>query len=227
MKTPCSCTKLIFILQPSSLILIFHMAFRKQVANSAAWVGLSTVVVKILAFVTITLVLARVLEPADFGLVAIAWLAINGFEFLREMGIASASSTGKMTTMASLPMSPSSPSLLSSVLFYLLIFSVAPLIEQFFRDAEGITPVLRVLALIMIINAISQVPYTLMAKDLQFRNKAIPEIIGGVLNSIIAIVLALNGYGVWALVAGYLADGVARSSLVWFFTNGDPNCAST
>jgi len=63
------------------------MTFRKQVVSSAAWVGLSTAIVKVLSFITITLVLARVLEPSDFGLVGLAWLAINAFDFLRELGI--------------------------------------------------------------------------------------------------------------------------------------------
>ena len=198
------------------------MAFRRQVANSAIWVGLSTVVVKLLSFVTITLVLARVLDPADFGLVAVAWLAINSFEFFREMGVASAliyrqeDSDGIDADVANIAL------ILGSLIIYPIIFLLAPFIEQFFRDAAGITPVLRVLALVMIINALSQTPYTLMAKDLDFRNKAIPEIIGGILNSIIAITMALTGYGVWALVAGYLADAIARTSLVWFFTKWRP-----
>ncbi len=198
------------------------MTFRSRVANSAIWVGSSTIIVKILAFITITLVLARVLEPEDFGLVAIAWLAINSFEFLRGLGIAAAliyrkeDEGGLGSDVAFFAL------IASSIIIYMVIYVLAPWIEDFFREAEGVTPVLRTLALVIVINGISQVPYTLMAKELDFRNKAIPEIIAGILNSVIAITLALRGYGVWALVTGYLVDGIMRTSLVWFFSSWRP-----
>ncbi|MCO6453226.1 MAG: lipopolysaccharide biosynthesis protein [Caldilineales bacterium] len=198
------------------------MSIRSQVTSGAIWVGLSAVVVKLLAFITITLVLARVLDPTDFGLVGIAWLAINALEFFREMGIASAliyrqkddHGIAADVTFISL--------CFSSIFVYMAAFVLAPAIEYFFSDAEGITPVLRVLALTMIINSISQTSYTLLAKDMQFRSKAIPEIIGGVLNAIVAVVMALTGFGVWALVGGYLADAFTRTGLVWFFSPWRP-----
>ncbi len=198
------------------------MTFKRQVASSAAWVGLSTVVVKVLSFIAITLVLARVLEPSDFGLVGIAWLAINSFDYLRELGISSAliyrqdDDDGIAADVANIAL------IVAGFIIYGIIFLTAPLIEMFFRDADGLTPILRVLGLVMIINSIGQTPYTLLAKNLQFRNRAIPEIIAGVTNSVIAIYLALTGYGVWALVYGYLADSIVRTSLVWFFTNWRP-----
>ncbi len=198
------------------------MSFRSQVANSAMWLGLSTVVIKILSFITITLVLARVLQPADFGVVGIAWLAMNALDYFREMGIASAL-TYRQDDDDSIASDVAFITLLiSSVAFYLVIYAAAPAVQYFFRDAQGVTPVLRVLALTTLINGISQTPYTLLAKELNFRNKAIPEIIGGIGNSIVAIGMALSGFGVWSLVGGYLTDAVLRSSLVWFFTRWRP-----
>ncbi|NOX63627.1 MAG: oligosaccharide flippase family protein [Chloroflexi bacterium] len=198
------------------------MSFRSRVAGSAAWVGLSTVIIKILSFATITLVLARVLEPADFGLVGVAWLAINALDFLRELGIASAlvyrqkDDDGLAADVAFIALN------VSSVFIYLVIFITAPWIEALFQNVAGVAPVLRVLALTMIINGVGQVPYTLLAKDLQFRNKAIPEIIAGVVNATVASTMALTGFGVWALVGGYLADALTRSSLVWAFSSWRP-----
>lgn len=198
------------------------MSFRTQVANSAIWLGLSTVVIKILSFITITLVLARVLQPADFGVVGIAWLAMNALDYFREMGIASAL-TYRQDADDSVASDVAFVTLLvSSIVFYFVIYLTAPWVQYFFRDSEGVTPVLRVLALTTLINGISQTPYTLLAKELDFRNKAIPEIIGGIGNSIVAITLALTGFGVWSLVGGYLTDAVLRSSLVWFFTRWRP-----
>ncbi len=198
------------------------MTFRKQVTASAAWVGLSTAIVKVLAFITITLVLARVLEPDDFGLVGLAWLAINAFDFLRDLGITAAlvyrqqDDDGVAEDVAYIALA------IASVVIYAIVFTAAPWIERFFSDAEGLAAILRVLALTMLINAIGQVPYTLMAKNLDFRNKAIPEIIAGAGNSIVAITMALTGFGVWALVGGYLTDSILRNSLVWFFTAWRP-----
>ena len=198
------------------------MTFRKQVVSSAAWVGLSTAIVKTLSFITITLVLARVLEPGDFGLVGLAWLAINAFDFLRDLGITAAlvyrqgDDEDIAANVAYIALA------VASVIIYILIFFTAPWIERFFSQAGGLTQILRVLALTTMINAVGQVPYTLMAKHLDFRNRAIPIIIAGVGNSIVAITMALTGYGVWALVGGYLTDSILRNSLVWLFTPWRP-----
>lgn len=198
------------------------MTFRKQVTSSAAWVGLSTAIIKVLAFITVTLVLARVLSPSDFGLVGLAWLAINSFDFLRELGITSAlvyrqeEDDAISADVAYIALAA------ASVIIYAIVFVSAPWIEKFFTDADGLSAILRVLALTMLINAIGQVPYTLMAKNLDFRNKAIPEIIAGVGNSIVAIIMALSGFGVWSLVGGYLTDSILRNILVWFFTSWRP-----
>ena len=198
------------------------MSFRKQVASSAAWVGLSTAIIKVLSFITITLVLARVLDPSDFGLVGLAWLAINAFDFLRELGVTAAlvyrqgEDEDVAADVAYITLAA------TSVIIYILVFMTAPYIERFFSDSQGLTQILRVLALTMLINAVGQVPYTLMAKNLDFRNKAVPEIIAGVGNSIVAITLALTGFGVWALVGGYLTDSILRNSLVWLFTAWRP-----
>ncbi len=199
------------------------MTFRKQVTTSAAWVGLSTLIVKLLAFITVSLVLARVLEPSDFGLVGLAWLAINAFDFLRELGITGALVYRQDDEEDSIAADVAYISLAAaSVVIYAIVFISAPWIERFFSDTEGLAAILRVLALTMLINAIGQVPYTLMAKKLDFRNKAIPEIIAGVGNSIVAITMALNGFGVWSLVGGYLTDSILRNTLVWFFSSWRP-----
>ena len=199
------------------------MTFRQQVTSSAVWVGISTAVVKILAFITVTLVLARVLSPSDFGMVGLAWLAINAFDFLRELGITSAlvyrqeEDDTVAANVAYIALA------IASVVIYLMVFVSAPWVERFFSDAAGLTPILRVLALTMLINAVGQVPYTLLAKNLDFRNKAIPEIIAGLGNSIVAITMALNGFGVWSLVGGYLTDSILRNTLVWFFSSWRPS----
>ncbi|HEY81277.1 MAG TPA: lipopolysaccharide biosynthesis protein [Caldilineae bacterium] len=198
------------------------MSFRKQVTSSAAWVGLSTAIIKVLSFITITLVLAQVLNPSDFGLVGMAWLAINAFDFLRELGVTAAlvyrqgEDEDVAADVAYIALA------VTSVIIYILVFTTAPYIERFFSDSQGLTQILRVLALTMLINAVGQVPYTLMAKNLDFRNKAVPEIMAGVSNSIVAITLALTGFGVWALVGGYITDSILRNSLVWLFTTWRP-----
>lgn len=199
------------------------MSFRTQVASSAAWAGASNIVIKMFSFVAVTLVLARLLDVADFGLVAVALLAINSIDLFREFGIASALIYRQDKEDEEISADVAYISLLvGGVFVYAAIYVTAPWVELFFKDAAGVTPVLRTLGLIVLINSFSQIPYTLLAKRLQFRAKAIPEIIGGLLNSIVAILLALLGFGVWALVAGYLTDAIVRTLLVWFVSPWRP-----
>lgn len=190
------------------------MSLRRDVGLSLFWVALATIGSKGLALLR-KLILARLLVPADFGLVAYASLAIGVFELFKELGFSSALifrrddvEEAANTTFVAV--------LATSVSLYILAFFTSPLVADFFRN-PALTDVLRVLSLTMVISSVSQVPITLMAKGMGFKKKVIPEMIAEVIASSISVVLALLGWGVWSIVYGQLILATMVSILVWFF----------
>ena len=190
------------------------MSLKREVGFGLFWMAIATLASKALSLMR-KLILARLLVPEDFGLVAYASLAIGVLELFKEMGFSSALIYRKddveeaaNTTFIAV--------ILSSVILYIVSFAAAPHLASFFRS-DGLTSVLRVLALSLVLSAVSQVPTTLMAKGMGFKNKVIPEIIAGVFGAGISIVLAFTGYGVWSIVYGQLITSLVLAVLVWFF----------
>lgn len=191
------------------------MTLRGKVSRGVFWEGGAMLVNRGVGFL-VSLVLARLLAPEFFGLLAIAMLAINSLVFLQELGFSSAliyrqsdidaaANTAHWTVIA------------SSVMLYMVAFILAPLVAQFFRN-PAVTPVLRVLALTIVISSVSRVPYTLLFKDLDFRKKVIPEFVGSLVGNVCAVLLALAGWNIWALVAGELINS-SVTTIVMFIVS--------
>ena len=191
------------------------MTLRGKVSRGVFWEGGAMLVNRGVGFL-VSLVLARLLAPEFFGLLAIAMLAINSLVFLQELGFSSAliyrqsdvdaaANTAHWTVIA------------SSVMLYLAAFILAPLVAQFFRNPD-VTPVLRVLALTIVISSVSRVPYTLLFKELDFRKKVIPEFVGSLVGNLCAVLLAVAGWNIWALVAGELINS-SVTTIVMFIVS--------
>lgn len=188
------------------------MSLKRQVGVAIMWVGISVLATRFLSFVT-KLVLARLLLPGDFGLRALANPAINFLMLFQELGLSSAliyrqKDTEEAADTAFLIV------ISSSLVLYIVGFLSAPLVAQFFNAPE-LTAIMRVLALTMLLSSVSQVPMALLMKDLSFKRKIIPDLIGGVLGNGLSVVLALMGHGVWSLVYGQVAVSLISAALVW------------
>ena len=190
------------------------MSLRRDVGFGLIWMAIATISSKGLSLLR-KLILARLLVPDDFGLVAYASLTIGVLELFKEMGFSSALiyrrddvDEAADTTFVAV--------IASSILLYAMAWVAAPYIARFFRN-EQLTMVLRVLSISLVTSSVSQVPLTLMARTMGFRNKVIPEMISGFIGSAISVVLALMGYGVWSIVYGTLITSSVLMVLVWFF----------
>ena len=190
------------------------MSLRRQVGLGLFWVAIATIGIKGLSLLR-KLLLARLLVPNDLGLVAYASLALGVLELFKELGFGSALiyrrenvEEAANTTFVAV--------IASSIVLYILAWLLSPLIGDFFRN-QALVPVLRVLALTLVISAIGQVPLTLMARDMGFKRRAIPQMIAVLIGSIVSVLLALLGYGVWSIVHGQIIISLATTGLVWFF----------
>jgi len=168
----------------------------------------------------VSLVLARLLMPADFGLVAIAWLAIDSLQLFRELGFTSALIYRK-DRVAEAADTAFYVILVSATLLYLTALIGAPAIAYFFRDPR-VTPILRVLSICIVISGLAQVPYVLLAKELDFRRRLLPDLIPAFGDGLVSIGFALAGYGPWSIVYGRLVNAVLTTILVFMVTGWRP-----
>lgn len=101
-----------------------------------------------------------------------------------------------------------------SVGLYLLLFFLSPLIARLF-DAPAIVPVARVLFLTLIFNALGLIHQTRLVKEADFKSLTKVNMLALLIADGVAIVMAITGFGVWALVAQLLVYALARTLLFW------------
>nr|QNO41761.1 lipid II flippase MurJ [Methanosarcinales archaeon ANME-2c ERB4]QNO42739.1 lipid II flippase MurJ [Methanosarcinales archaeon ANME-2c ERB4] len=196
------------------------MTLAKKAAYGIAWVTLSSILIRVFNFAT-KIILARLLAPADFGLLAIGLLAINSMGLLRDLGFGAAliykkddsDHTAANTAFMLLP-------IIASVLFVLAYLS-APYVAMFF-DTAAVEPIVRVLALTFIISSFGTVPSMLLEKELEFKKKVLPETVPVAGYACVTIGLALHGYGVWSLVYGQIVSAVLMAVLIWVVSDWRP-----
>src|SRR5690554_1213436 len=168
----------------------------------------------------ITIVLARLLVPEDFGLIGMLAIFIAISQTIVEAGFNKALIRKKdadeedYSTVFFINLSV-------SVLLYLLLYFCAPFIAQFYNEPKLIS-LTRILSLIFILNAFGYVQETKLIKEMQFKRLMIINLPSTVISGIVAIVLAYNGFGVWSIVAQRLTMRLMFIVQVWFYSNWKP-----
>lgn len=160
-----------------------------------------------------TVVLARLLSPADFGLFAFALLIVNLFDYVKDLGVSAALVQSPRNWNRLAP-----TGLTLSVMFGVLagtILAGAAGVIATALDHPDLTPLIRVLAIGLMISALSAIPAARMRRDLDFRSRILPEFLGAAVKAALTIVLAVEGLGVWSLVYGQLAAAVVTTILYW------------
>ena len=186
-------------------------ALARTAAGGVVWQGLSFFAGKALVLVS-TVILARILTPNDFGVVAIALVFITYADVVTDLGVAQA--------LVFLPLDRRQSDaavmvcLVVSGTFVLLAMLAAPMVASFFGHPE-ITGMIRALSLALLLRASGQVPDALLRKGLRFRPRTIAELARALLQGGLSIVLALLAFGPWAIIDGYLAGCAIWSLLLW------------
>lgn len=148
-------------------------------------------------------VLARILEPSTFGLFAMAFILIDGFQLLKSFGL----DTALIQRKDNIEEASHTAYIIVQVqgfILFAICFLAAPLAGHFFHNPD-VTSIVRALGIIFIFTSFSKIPTTLLTKAMKFNTLALIELTGAVVNSIVAIVIALFNPTVWALVWAYLA----------------------
>lgn len=193
---------------------------KKKTLQGLLYLGMGKGAGKLISFAT-TLVLARLLTPQDYGLMALVMVLVGFLEFFNEIGLGSAIKQRLEVTQAQLNGSFTLSLIISTALFG-LVYLAAPAVAGYYDDA-ALGPVMRLVAMSFIIGALAAVSDALLARAMQFKLVAAIDFVMILLQSGITLLLAWLGYGVWALAWGFIASQAFKSASVVFFGQWRPS----
>ena len=179
------------------------MSFRARVMSGLFWVGGTRLVGQILTW-GITIVVIRLLTPGDYGLLAMATVFMGFLSLVAEAGLGPALMQAPKLDDQTLRRIFGVVILVNCTLFALQ-FGTAPLVAKFF-DEDRLVLILRVLAINFLVSIFSVVPGALLMRKLDFRRVSMIQLAGSIVGSMTSVVLAIEGYGVWALVVSNLVS---------------------
>ncbi len=196
------------------------MSLRNQVLSGVFWTALQQFSRQGITFV-VSVILARLLLPEEFGLIAMIGILINLGTALINSGL-----TQSLIRTQDADQSDYSTvfyfNLVGSVVIYGIIYFCAPLVADFYSQPR-LTQIVRLYSITFIINAFSAIQTTRLSKILDFKTQmkvAIPSLI---LGSATGIIMALNGFGVWSLVWSGIIQSLAATIQLWYWSKWAPS----
>ncbi len=182
---------------------------RAQVRRAVLWRSGGQALVQLVTWAS-TLVVIRLLAPADYGLMALVQLVVGLLVQLGGQGLATALVAREPLVRRDIARVFGALLLLGLALAAAQL-AAAPALAAFYRAPE-LRPLLQVMALTYPLLALSAIPFALNQRALDFRRTALVEGSGAIIQSGAMLAMALAGLGVWALALGQLAGAVARAA---------------
>lgn len=189
-----------------------EQSLKDKTVNGTLWSAADAFLGQGVTFI-VGLVLARLLSPEEYGLIGIVTIFTTVM-----LGVVDSGFSNSLIRKQEVTDDDYSTlfifNLAVSILMFALLFFGAPLISSFFKRPELI-PLIRVMGLLLIIQALSIVQNTILSRRIDFKTKTKASVISAVLSGIIGIVMAFRGFGVWSLVAQQLSRQLIYTVCLW------------
>lgn len=197
-----------------------NMQTLQRRAAGAAWWSSLEILARYGVQFTVMVILARLLTPQDFGLIAMLLVFTSIATLLVDSGFGVALVQRQRTTADDE----------TTVFFFTIgagavsagiLMLAAPAISTFFGQPK-LVDLTRVMALVLPLSAFASVPDALLTMNLNFKARARAEVVASMCSGTVAVLLALEGFGVWSLVwQGVVSIGV-RGLLLWLYSGWRP-----
>lgn len=198
------------------------MNLRNKAVSGFIWSFVEGFTSKSITFI-IGLVLARMLSPKEFGLIGMLTIFISISSVFIHSGFSQALIRKKSCSEIDFS-TVFYFNLAISMVLYAILFFTADLISQFY-DQPILIDLIRVLGIILIINALTIIQNTKLTKDINFKLLTRISIISATTSGGIAIAMAATGFGVWSLVAQRVLSQFFKGALLWIWNNWKPKRA--
>jgi len=169
----------------------------------------------------VMIILARLLEPSDFGLIAMIMVIVGIATIFSDIGLGGALIQRRRVLQIHY----------SSVFFFnisigfiltILTFFSAELIANFYRNTQ-LEPIVKVMSILFTISAFHAVQGVVLRKELNYKLLTQVNIIASILSGTIGVILAFLGFGVWSLVAQVLSRELTINIVIWSKTTWIPS----
>ena len=187
-------------------------SLKNKTVKGVGWSAIDNVAQMGVTFL-VSIVLARLLSPDDYGLLGLITIVTAVCTTLVNGGFTTALIRKKDVTEDDYN-TAFIVNLALSLLLYAIVYASSPFIADFF-NREELVSLTRVASLGLIAGALSLVPQTRLTKRIDFKSQTKITLIASVTSGVIGIVMALLGFGVWSLVAQTLSNQVLRTILLW------------
>ena len=187
--------------------------------NSVLWKFLERSSVQVTQFV-ITIILARILTPSEYGIIALIMVFINICQVIVDGGLNTALIQKKNADEVDFS-TIFYFGLFMSFGLYVLLYVVAPLIASFYAQEE-LVPVVRVMSLILFPFAVNSVQSAYVSRNFLFKKMFLCNIVSVITSGIVGIICAYTGWGVWALVAQMLVAQISLTIIMLFVLRWRP-----
>jgi len=191
----------------------------RKIIGGFGWVALVKYSTDALGFLT-TLILAKLLTPEDFGLVAVAGMVIEALRIFKDLGL------GQALIYRQGDIERASHTMFFMVVglnicIFLCAVIVSPLAGRFFNNST-VVPIIAIMASSLIWTSLRAVPDALINKELSFKKMVVPDMVPLGVGSIVGIAMAYQGFGVWSLVVRSLVVSIGGMALIWPYTSYRP-----
>ena len=168
----------------------------------------------------VSIVLARLLDPEIYGTVAYVTIFTTILQVFVDSGLGNALIQKKDADDLDFS-SVFYFNMAMCTLLYIVMFLCAPLIAAFYKLPE-LTPIVRVVSLILIISGVKNVQQAYVSRNMLFKKFFFSTLGGTIGAAIIGIAMAYLGYGVWALVAQMLFNAALDTTILWITVKWRP-----
>jgi len=192
---------------------------QRQTTRGVIWHLLEKVGLQATRFI-VTVILARLLTPADFGLIGMIMVLFAIAQVFVEAGLGSAYIQKKEVTAIDAN-TVFFTNLMVSALMYGVVWMLAPALGAFYEQPL-LKDLTRVMGLIFVINAFGIIQHSKLRRDVRFKEKAVVNLIANVGSGILAIYAALQGAGVWSIAIQFISLNVLNVAGLWMVVRWVP-----
>lgn len=196
-----------------------EQGLKDKTVRGVAWSAVDSIARYGITFL-VSIVLARLLSPEEYGLIGIITIFITVFNGIVDGGFTNALIRKQNITDQDYN-TAFITNLLVSVFLAVLLFFSSPLIAVFFNRDE-LTMLTRVMSVIVVVNGLAIVQKAKLTKNIDFKTQTKITLIASVSSGLVGIVLALLGFGVWALVGQQITNQSLNTFFLWFFSKWKP-----
>lgn len=195
------------------------MSLRKQATSGFAWTFAQQFGHHIIGFI-VSMILARILLPAEFGLIGMISILIGLGRVLVYSGMTQSLIRGEdvdeedFSTVFFI-------NLAVSVAVYLLAYISAPLVAQFYNQPI-LVDIIRIYCLTFILTAFSAVQFARLTKNMNFKVQTFIELPANIVGGGVGIYMAYTGFGVYSLVWSQVVTSVVSTVQLWFYSGWSP-----